>query len=110
MILIIVKNYGREAFEFLDGFIKVTIPFDKEVMEYMPNGGQGDPQNDPQNDPQKTMEEKIIELIKKNNKITRIKMAEILGVSEPTIKRAIKASIKIKYFDPSKGGHWKVKD
>lgn len=33
----IVENYGREAFEFLDGFVKVTIPFDKEVMEYMPN-------------------------------------------------------------------------
>lgn len=53
---------------------------------------------------------KKIELIKKNNKITKIKMAEILGVSEPTIKRAIKASNKIKYFGPSKGGHWEVKD
>ena len=106
MILTIVKNYSREAFEFLDGFVKVTITFDKEVMEYMPNVGQ----DDPQNDPQKTMEKKIIELIKKNNKITRIKMAEILGVSEPTIKREIKASNKIIYFGPSKDGHWEIKE
>lgn len=35
-------------------------------------------------------------------------MAEMLGVSKPTIERAIKASTKIKYVGSSKGGHWEI--
>ena len=35
-------------------------------------------------------------------------MADNIGVSEPTIKRAIRASEKIKYVGSSKGGHWEV--
>lgn len=30
---LIVKEYGRDAFEFLDGFIRVTIPFNREIDE-----------------------------------------------------------------------------
>ena len=56
----------------------------------------------------KTIEEKIIELIRNDCNITRVKMADNIGVSEPTIKRAIRASKKIKYVGSSKGGHWEV--
>ena len=30
---LIVKEYGRDSFEFLDGFIRVTIPFNREIDE-----------------------------------------------------------------------------
>lgn len=46
--------------------------------------------SDAQNDVQKSIEEKIISLIKENDKITRLKMAELLGVSKPTIERETK--------------------
>ena len=36
----IVEKYGEEAFEIEDNYIKCTIPFDREVMEYrIKNGG-----------------------------------------------------------------------
>ena len=66
--------------------------------------------SDAQNDVQKSIEEKIISLIKENDKITRLKMAELLGVSKPTIERETKWSNKIKYVGSSKGGHWEVKE
>ena len=35
----IVNKYGEEAFEIEDNYIKCTIPFDREVMEYRIKSG-----------------------------------------------------------------------
>ncbi|MCR5786736.1 MAG: putative DNA binding domain-containing protein [Acholeplasmatales bacterium] len=102
----IVEIYGKDAFEIMEHTLTVKIPYNKLAMDL--NTTSDDAQNDAQNDAQKTLEEKIIFIIKENDKITRIKMAELLGVSKPTIERAIKASNKIKYVGPSKGGHWEI--
>jgi predicted HTH transcriptional regulator len=102
----IVEIYGKDAFEIMEHTLTVKIPYNKLAMDL--NTTSDDAQNDAQNDAQKTLEEKIIFIIKGNDKITRIKMAELLGVSKPTIERAIKASNKIKYVGPSKGGHWEI--
>ena len=37
-------------------------------------------------------------------------MDEMLDVSKATIERALKASNKVKYVGPSKGGHCEVKE
>lgn len=98
----IVEIYGKDAFEIMEHTLTVKIPYNKLAMDLNTIS------DDAQNDAQKTLEEKIIFIIKENDKITRIKMAELLGVSKPTIERAIKASNKIKYVGPSKGGHWEI--
>ena len=38
-IPIIIKRYGKEAFEITDSYIKCTIPFDKTVMQHIKNKG-----------------------------------------------------------------------
>ena len=98
----IVEIYGKDAFEIMEHTLTVKIPYNKLAMDL------DKASNDAQNDAQKTIEEKIISIINENNKITRVKMAEMLGVSKPTIERAIKASTTIKYVGSSKGGHWEI--
>lgn len=68
-----------------------------------------DAQNDAQNDAQ-SLEDKIISLIIKNNKITRIQMAKKLGVSKATIERCLKVSKCIVFKGHAKSGYWEVVD
>ena len=100
----IVNKYGKDAFEFDDYFIDVTIPFDRSGFEVR------DTQNDTQNDTQKNIENLIIELIKINSYITKDEMAVELGVSKATITRAIRKSTKIVFVGSSKKGHWEIID
>ncbi len=58
--------------------------------------------------PNKSIEDLLIDLIKKNPAITRKEMAIIINKSKPTIERIIKKSKKIKYIGSSKSGHWKI--
>lgn len=59
-----------------------------------------------------TSVDKVLQLIKENPKITRIKIAKAIGKSEVTVKRYIeilKAENKIKRVGSSTfGGHWEV--
>ena len=54
------------------------------------------------------LEDRIIDLINKDNRITKVKMAKILQVSKTTIERSICISRKIMFVGSSKCGHWKV--
>jgi len=76
---------------------------------------QGDVKTDPLVKlPGKTSEEtseKIIRAIKKDQNITIITLAEIVGVSTRSIERNIKnlrQNNTLKRVGPKKGGHWKV--
>ena len=54
---------------------------------------------------------KIIELVRKNNKITRQELAEIIGVSIKGIDwniAKLKEQGKLKRIGPDKGGHWEI--
>ena len=66
-------------------------------------------QNEAQNEAQKTLEDKIVELIRGNDKITKTEMAEKLGISKSTIERTIRSSVAIGHIGSSKGGRWVVK-
>ncbi len=64
------------------------------------------------NEPQNKINEKIIELIKENNLISRKEMAEKLGCSLSTIKRALanlKEEEQLVYEGSSRKGHWIIK-
>ena len=70
---------------------------------------QKEAQKEAQNEAQKTLEDKIVELIRGNDKITKTEMAEKLGVSKSTIERTIRSSASIGHIGSSKGGRWVVK-
>ena len=66
-------------------------------------------ENVPLNVPLNSKEEiknRIIELIKNDNKITRKFMAESLKISEKTVSRYIKEMSDIRYVGTGKSGHW----
>lgn len=64
-VLLVTEKYGENAFEFLDNFLRVTIPFNYSLEN---NGTQDGTQYDTQ---EKDIKEKTKELIKTNDKITR---------------------------------------
>ena len=68
------------------------------------------PRNVPQNVSQDNMEDQIISLIQKNNKISTEKMAMILGVSSKTVKRRIKEMERVNYIGRGSNGHWEISE
>lgn len=66
-------------------------------------------QSESQNETQKAeLQKNIIELIKRNPKITRKEMSALLGKSLSTIFRILKNNPHIKYVGSSKNGHWEI--
>ena len=54
--------------------------------------------------------DRIIELIKKNSKITKLEIAKELNVSEKTIEREMKKTDKVIYVGSGYSGHWEIKE
>ena len=81
---LVVSRYGKDVFEFMDFFIKVTIPFAFELTEEAW-------EDDPKDDPKETSERQkvILKLIKEDPFITRECMTQKISVSEATIKREL---------------------
>ena len=116
-------NYMDDAQKVLEN--KSDAQNDAQKVSGIENEAQNDAQkvleieNDAQSDaqkvlgiendgPNKSIEDLLIDLIKKNPAITRKEMAIIINKSKPTIERIIKKSKKIKYIGSSKSGHWKI--
>ena len=76
----------------------------------MPNLNYNVPRNVPQNVSQDNMEDQIISLIQKNNKISTEKMAMILGVSSKTVKRRIKEMERVNYIGRGSNGLWEISE
>ena len=99
-IPLVTKRYGKAVFEFLDFFLRVTIPFEFE-LEIDPIN-----EDDPTNDPIK-----ILSLIESNPTANYEEYANHLGVSAATIKRKIgelKTSGRIVRIGAKKNGHWEI--
>jgi predicted HTH transcriptional regulator len=94
----ILSKYGKDAFQIYDSCINVVLPFDKDVLYSKTN------------DAKKSLEDIVIELIKKNPKTTKKQMVEITGKSKPTIERMLKNSDKIIRVGANNGGHWIIKE
>ena len=105
-IPLVTKRYGKTVFEFLDFFLRVTIPFEFEIEN---NVTQNDTQGDTQNDTQGgTIDNWIEEQIRKNPKITTEELAKLSGKSVITIKRHITKLSHIKYVGSGYSGHWEI--
>lgn len=105
-IPLVTRRYGKTVFEFLDFFLRVTIPFEFEIEN---NVTQNDTQCDTQNDTQGgTIDNWIEEQIRKNPKITTEELAKLSGKSVITIKRHITKLSHIKYVGSGYSGHWEI--
>ena len=108
----IVEKYGKDAFDFRGSSVKVTIKYAFNLTNAAENAGvnvpQGVPQDVPQGVPQDNLDEKILDLIKSNKRITTQEIGKILGVSDKTIKRHIKSIDRLKYVGSGYSGHWEI--
>lgn len=64
----------------------------------------------PQDVPQDKLDAQIVDMIRKDNKISTEKIAIALGVSSKTIKRHIKEMYNVSYIGRGFSGHWENKD
>ena len=105
-IPLVTNRYGETVFEFLDFFLRVTIPFEFELeSEDIQDISQGS-----QKSSQKSSQ-KIIEMIKQNAQITTQEMADALGISRRAVAKAI-AKLQetncVRRVGSDKGGHWEI--
>lgn len=80
----------------------------------MPNLNYDVPQDVPQNVPQGVLQDKldiqILDLIRKDSKVSTEKIAIELGVSSKTIKRHIREMDHVSYIGRGFSGHWEITD
>ncbi len=122
---LVVNRYGREAFEFLDGFIRVTIPFAFELdfeeetnksgrLKKNSDNKTADKLRDKLRDKLlNSTQEKILLLIAENPSVTRSELMELAGVGETTVQNSIAVLKKaglIKRIGANKNGYWQVPD
>ena len=98
VVSVIVDKYGKEVFTFLDNFLRVTIPFNYELDEYIkPQRKGGGTDDDTGNESvigKLSDEEKLIKAIEKNPNITTAEMVKLLAKSRRTVSRVISKSSK----------------
>ena len=88
---------------------RTIIPLKKIATQKV--GGENVSRNVPQDVSRISPEEMknmIIGMIKKDHRVSRKYMSEVLGVSEKTITRYIKDIPNVKYVGKGKNGHWEV--
>ena len=117
VVSVIVDKYGKEVFTFLDNFLRVTIPFNYELDEYIKpqrKGGGTDDDTGDGTDNESVIgklsdEEKLIKAIEKNTNITTAEMVKLLAKSRRTVSRVISKNSKIVRVGGDFGGHWEIK-
>ena len=107
----IVSRYGREAFQFNENSIIVTLPFSYcNAVDYHAkreqNGGTMGEQIIP-----KGNQRRVLESIRDNRNITTLEMVALLGIGQTTVERSIawlKKNGFIKRIGATKNGYWEV--
>lgn len=102
-VSMVTRQYGKEAFEFLDNFLRVTIPFSYRLEEKTT-------QKATQKTTQKT-EDVLIDLLKSNPKFTRAELAKLLQITEDGVKyhlNKLKKNDVIKRIGSDKSGYWEI--
>ena len=102
----ILQVYGRSCFKFGDNFIRMSFPSEEAI-----DASQGD---EPLNVVENVVEneEKIITLLKQNNKISALQIADTLHLTQRTVQRYLKQLQEkdlLERIGPAKGGYWKIK-
>lgn len=91
-------------------FIKLIISFFTiSFTVIMPNLNYNGTQDDTQDGTQDDVYTLILEMIKRNNKISAKQLAEKLGISIRTVRRKIKEMNNIEYIGHGYSGYCKIK-
>lgn len=116
----VTKAYGNDSYIFDGKFIKVVIPFDKTgfigTTKEATNKTTKEIENttkEIENTTKETTKEKIISLLKANNRLNRKEIASILKLSEDGIQyhlNQLKKKGIIEHHGPTKAGYWEVKE
>ncbi|MBQ3657917.1 MAG: putative DNA binding domain-containing protein [Bacteroidales bacterium] len=121
-IPLVTGRYGKSVFEFLDFFLRVTIPFayeiDGEISQNEPvndgvnnNDTINEPVNKPVNEPINEPVNLVIDVITKNPHLPKEKIAEKIGKSRATVTRILSKLVQegiIVRIGADKNGHWKI--
>ena len=59
---------------------------------------------------EKDTKDQIIAIINENNKTTKKRIGELLGVSEKTIERVMKDMPNVVFVGSGYSGHWEIKE
>ncbi|MGI6681041.1 MAG: RNA-binding domain-containing protein [Bdellovibrionota bacterium] len=126
---IIVKKYGKEAFDIHSNYIDVSIPFNQNVLASMlSNGVNGVVLNDidsedissasvddnamrATNEDLSDTEKKLILELVQEPEITYSQLASKIGISRRTVSRVINSLVQKKYIErvgDNKSGFWKI--
>ena len=109
-IPLVIEHYGKNVFEFLDFFLRVTIPFAFEIENEDPQ--QTDLKRSekwPEKWPEKAQQ--ILDAIRKDNSVTIAKMEKQLGLGHTTVKKMLAEMQNgnfIRRVGGDKGGHWEI--
>lgn len=114
-VLRILDSYDKSCFKFMDHFLRVSFEYKENPFEYYSKNkvSANDTINDTLNDTIKLTENerKILNLIRKNNQITRKELVKQTKLSDRTVSRAIKhlqdENILIREGS-KKTGKWKI--
>lgn len=106
-IIRILKSYDKDVYEFSNNFIRVNFNFkSSESLTNIPKA-----LNSNNNYIFTETQEKIIDLIKKNNRITQPEISDKLGINISTVNRNmvfLKEKNIIKRIGSNKNGQWKI--
>lgn len=117
-----IKAGIYETTDFLERFLRNLLLDEKNELHNRDMhisgqflSGHADPINDPINDPIKLneREKKIVEILRREPALTRGGMAECLGCSDSTVKRALQSMVEkgvIKRIGSNKKGEWIILD
>lgn len=119
-IPLVTERYGKSVFEFLDFFLRVTIPFayeiEGEISQNEPEnegGNKNDTINNTINDTINLSETELLVLnqIKNNRSITREILSINTNLSDSTVARCLKSLQEKNVIirnGAKKNGHWKI--
>ena len=102
-IPLIVSNYGKQAFEIMDNYINVTIPFNKNI----PNFNETSDSHAPLNDSQL----KVYNLLQAQNESTIKDLVRKSNLSDSYVRKILNELKRQDYIErigSNKTGYWKV--
>lgn len=114
------SGFGKviDAYEFQVNYTEDKKPYFRSdrasFVAVMPNlnydGTQGVTQGGTQGGTQGKFEERLLQIIRNNNKTSIKEMSEITGISVRTIKRRISKMPNVKYIGSGYSGHWEIEE
>ncbi len=108
-IPVIVEKYGKEAFEISDSYIRVTIPFNEEVL--LNHGAISGAISGVNRDELEAKEKIILPEIEANPNLTTRQLSETLNIPFRSVQRYISNLREKGFIDrvgANKNGYWKV--